>query len=143
MNIEQPPVLHRRGGRPPEEIDQLLGAFFSSEMPKLWPPIDVASPSASQPPRSSPRRWFWSSSRFALAATVGICLVGSMLVAAVFPSYSPGPRTTPARDLIAPSPYEEFQDRTPAGKAVRGIEKHEGKITIITIRRINTDEGDE
>lgn len=74
MSIPEPPI-HKPG-----DIDGLLRAFFRSQMPQSWPPpprVPVA------PARSLPRPTTRNSlirSRWALAASVALLLLGSLLL---------------------------------------------------------------
>jgi hypothetical protein len=134
MNIQPPPVHPRSFGRPPEDIDGLLRAFYRAEMPDPWP--TMKAPFRSVATALSPKRNGWSGfgSRFALAATVGLCLVGSLLLAMIFPTGLGSRPTLP--EHFAPNPYQEFQTQTEKGQPVQVKERHTGNTTIIKISRI-------
>jgi hypothetical protein len=81
-------VQDRSFGRPLDDLDQLLRAFLRAEMPDPWPvPKALVVP---QPRRVNPsQRYAVLNSRFALAATVAFCLVGSLALASVFSTETP------------------------------------------------------
>jgi len=71
------PLTLRDAGPPPDEIDGLLRAFFRAELPDPWPvlkpPADDENPVAV---RKTGRTWAMMRSRLALAASIGLLLVG-------------------------------------------------------------------
>jgi hypothetical protein len=72
MNLTEPPP-----SKPSDELDDLLRAFFRSQMPHSWPaPRQPAARVAPSPRPSAPRRSL-NRSRWALAASIGLLLVGS------------------------------------------------------------------
>jgi hypothetical protein len=76
MSVKQPPLRLRHFDRPSDDLDSLLHAFYRSEVPNPWPQMkapDQPTPVAAGKPRS---RWSLFRSRFALAATVALCLTG-------------------------------------------------------------------
>ena len=133
----------RNNGRPPEDLDSLLRAFLRAQMPDPWP--DLPAPAPGPAKRSVPAWWPRLRSRFSLAATVALCLVGSLALGLMFPSDVPSilrPKTDPV-DHIATDPYKklgnvptegkEFEDELPDGRPVKGVEVHKGPTTIIII----------
>ena len=88
MTLQQPPVLPRYFDRPPDDLDKLLSDFFRSEVPDPWPvmkspgrpTLRLAAAPAPDPVQPAPRRWTLFRSRFALAATVALCLMGTLLL---------------------------------------------------------------
>jgi hypothetical protein len=101
MRYEQPPVLARNYGRPPDDIDGLLRAFLRAEMPDPWPTMKFPTRTQTLRPTAL-RRWPLLNSRFALAATVALCLVGSMSLASIFSTDAPTlPGAKP--DIAGPS----------------------------------------
>lgn len=69
-----------------DELDQTLRAFYRSEMPHPWPALQL--PVVSETPLSLPharrqRRPLWNS-RFALAASIALLLLGSLLLSGAF-----------------------------------------------------------
>src|SRR5947209_8685706 len=84
MNIEQPPVPARNFG-PPNNLDRLLAAFLRAEVPEPWPVLKVPAHPAPTPLPVKSRRWPRLNSRLALAATVALCLVGSLALKSLFP----------------------------------------------------------
>ncbi len=151
MNTEQP-VWPRNFGRSPEDIDGHLHAFFRAAMPDPWPVLKVparpvARPSAPAPP--SRPRWH---SRFALAATIALCLVGSLVLAAVFPPAGPAGLEPASKDLIGTKPDlpghkgavapEPFTVKTPSGHTIKGWEQNRGNTTIIKVEWVDPPDGE-
>lgn len=63
---------------PPEELDALLRAFYRSEMPHPWP--EAACGFAQPRLRRARGRSSWWNSRLALAASIALLLLGSLLL---------------------------------------------------------------
>jgi hypothetical protein len=137
MITERPPVYPRNNGRPPDDLDTVLRAFLRAQMPDPWPAMPAPSPKPAK--HSVPAWWPRLSSRFSLAATVALCLVGSLALGVMFPSDVPTivKAKSDHPDPIASRPYEEFDDKTPDGRPVKGVEEHRGSTTIIKIRPID------
>jgi hypothetical protein len=74
-----------RGGRPPEDLDALLRAYFRSEMPEPWPTLQ---PPADVVPPPARKRWPMNASRWVLAASVALLLVGQVVLSGKFTDYS-------------------------------------------------------
>jgi hypothetical protein len=80
--VERPPVeVNGRGG---DDLDQVLRAFFRSEMPSPWPrlalPDEAPAVLPLQPARpTQPRRWF-RRSHLALAASVALLVIGHLVL---------------------------------------------------------------
>ncbi len=74
MNVIVPPRVP-----PDDEIDGLLRAFFRAEVPNPWPALKApAAPQTTPVPPAPPRRALWRS-RLALAASVALLALGSLL----------------------------------------------------------------
>jgi hypothetical protein len=89
MNLVQPPPQ-----RPGDDLDGLLRMFFRSQMPYPWPA--PPSPFRSKPagrPASAGRSLIRS--RWALAASIGLLLLGSLLLPGRF---TPGSKLEPGMD---------------------------------------------
>jgi hypothetical protein len=83
MSVKQPPLRLRHFDRPSDDLDSLLHAFYRSEVPDPWPHMkapDQPAPAVAPKPRS---RWSLFRSRFALAATVALCLTGLLALPAL------------------------------------------------------------
>lgn len=68
------------------ELDEVLRAFYRSEMPHPWPELKLPVAETALPlPRSERRhrRSLWNS-RFALAASIALLLLGSLLLSGAF-----------------------------------------------------------
>jgi hypothetical protein len=77
-------------------------------------------------------------SRFALAATLGLCLVGSLALGFLFPGGPPSGTVNKPSETIATQDQEiKFRAKTPAGQEVQGVERRHGKTTTIEIKRID------
>jgi hypothetical protein len=134
----RPPVSPRSGQRPPEDLDGLLRAFMRSEMPDPWPAMPVL-PEPLRVARPKTDRWFHPGSRFALAATLAACLVGTLTLASSFPTEAPPAiETTTDSGHLAIKPLidaerKPFKDRSPEGRNVKGWEMQKGKTMILKI----------
>jgi len=132
MNVKLPPVQARNFGPPPDEMDRLLYAFMCAEMPDPWPTMKApAQPAPASVPVKT-RRWpRLGGSRFALAATVTLCLVGSLMLTHLFPGGASSVTDGTATERIAPnfsiSPkshgWTVSKVKTPAGRTVKVWEK--------------------
>jgi hypothetical protein len=104
MSNVDPPLDVRKPGRPPGDLDGLLRAFFRAEMPHPWPAAQIPEqPSpflqrngtaahlngedrrpAGIAARLAPRSWTKVRSRLALAASVALLLLGTLLLSGKF-----------------------------------------------------------
>lgn len=79
-------TLHSPGS--PDNLDSLLRGFFQAEMPHPWPtmkaPVEKRAPRA----KAEPKHWTPVRSRLALAASVGLLMVGSWYLSAKLPEYA-------------------------------------------------------
>src|SRR5690348_15173393 len=73
MRITEPP-----SHKPGDDLDELLRAFFRSQMPQSWPPPVPVAPARSS--NSPTKRNSLIRSRWALAASVALLLLGSLLL---------------------------------------------------------------
>jgi len=72
-----------RNAVPGEELDALLGDFFKSEMPAPWPAFRPSVQQRILPERPDrPAGWSAFGSRLALAASVGLLVLGTWLLPA-------------------------------------------------------------
>jgi len=82
MSADVPPLPLLKRHRP-DDVDDLLRAFFQKEMPSPWPefhfPEKPEKPLVKLAPSAEPR-WYRHRSQFALAASVGLLLVGSLVI---------------------------------------------------------------
>jgi hypothetical protein len=86
-SVKFPPVSSNGVGHGHDDLGDVLRAFFRSEMPQPWPKLKLSTqerviapfppPTASK--TSWPRRWLFNS-RTALAAALGVLIVGHLLV---------------------------------------------------------------
>jgi hypothetical protein len=94
----QPPDTPPGAGRPADDVDDLLQAFFRAELPAPWPTLDPHR--AGGPPTTgtgpSPRRRILLWGRFTLAAAVALVVIGYWALAGRFPA----PPTNPGAALI-------------------------------------------
>jgi hypothetical protein len=104
MSNVDPPLDVRSPGRPAGDLDGLLRAFFRAEMPHPWPAVQIGQgpspfpqrnrtaahmngddrPPADTGRRFAPRSWSKIRSRLALAATVALLLLGTLLMSGRF-----------------------------------------------------------
>jgi hypothetical protein len=103
MSVVEPPSLP-----PGDELDGLLRAFFQSQLPHPWPMPSVSlsqAPLARRPPadgRSLIR------SRWALAASLGLLLLGSLLLPSRF-TQEGKPENGPSGPIIGSAPLRRMQ----------------------------------
>jgi hypothetical protein len=96
MNTVKPPVDSHNGSRG-DDVDGLLRDFFRAEMPHPWPELELPSATrngfhgrrAADGPATLPltprkRPWAVVGPRLALAASVGLLLVGSLFLSGQF-----------------------------------------------------------
>ena len=86
---ERPRLDLRRSGRLGDDLDGLLRDFFRAQLPEPWPAL---KPPAALPLRLLPPaapRWSRWRSRFALAASVGLLMVGHWFLSNRLPTASP------------------------------------------------------
>jgi len=97
-----PPLLLRRHEPPRDGLDRLLHDFFRAEMPKPWPrmsALDEELTARAVPAR--PSRWLGVRRQLAVAAAVGLVLIGYLALARSFPGINrpaAAPRNT-ERDM--------------------------------------------
>ncbi|MBI1913273.1 MAG: hypothetical protein HYS12_00720 [Planctomycetes bacterium] len=116
MRIVEPPSLDSPWrGRHGDDVDWLLSDFFRAELPKPWP----AAPVPDEQPRSLPlsprkpaRRWSASRSRFALAASVALLLIGGWFLSGKFADVSElgGSFTRPIADTDQGHPRKNIKE---------------------------------
>jgi hypothetical protein len=100
MSIINKPLHPGHGGRSSDDLDGLLRRFFRAEMPDPWPVLKPPAEPTTDIARSAPRRWGLSASRWALAASVALLLVGQLFLSGTFTDYA------------APRSEATFQDPT-------------------------------
>ncbi len=93
MSLLSPPLVPRGGAQPPDDLDDLLSAFFKAQMPKTWPaPETPVSRRAAPPLVAGPAKgWPLMRSRLAVAASVALLVGGSLLLAGAFQGRPNGP----------------------------------------------------
>jgi hypothetical protein len=79
MSITEPPAH-----KPVDDLDGLLRDFFRGQMPKSWPPSPVPVARTMNSPRPMTQRNSLTRSRWALAASVALLLLGSLLLPSRF-----------------------------------------------------------
>jgi hypothetical protein len=92
-DIARPPM---NGQGSPEPMDNLLRGFFRAEMPEPWPTMNRPEPRILpfvRPQRAS--RFASTRSRLALAASVGLLLVGSWFFSGTLRNNPPGDPSRP------------------------------------------------
>jgi hypothetical protein len=107
--VTRPPIDANGVGHGGDDLDEVLFAFFRSEMPRPWPQmkrpdetpaVRPALPAPAPPPRS----WF-RSPRFALAASVALLIGGyAVMSAALTP---PAKTETPKLDSASPKSVKD------------------------------------
>jgi len=85
MRIVDPSLDSPWRGRPGDDLDRLLSDFFRSELPHPWPEAKIPDEQPkSLPARKSSPRWATFRSRFALAASIALLLVGGWFLSGRF-----------------------------------------------------------
>jgi hypothetical protein len=125
MSVSVPPSTRNHVDRPSEdEMDELLRAFYQSELPNPWPALAApAQPSIVLPFRSAKPRFALTRTRWALAACVAFLVAGTLLVSSCFNrtnSNIEAQATEPARINVADTkqPFKET------------LEQKEGRTSI-------------
>jgi hypothetical protein len=96
--FERPPVDLPNDGRPADDLDGLLREFFRAQLPEPWPAFRFPSKSSTLPLTAPPSRWAGLRSRFALAATVALLVLGSFFVSDLLPTTSDISKANGPRD---------------------------------------------
>jgi hypothetical protein len=107
MSLLSPPPSRRGGPQSPDNVDDILRAFFRRQMPDPWP-----SPEAAPLRRVAPapaRRRPLLRSRLALAASVAL-LAGTLLLVAQ--AFQGRPKTTPGQGLVTQPTADSGNDFT-------------------------------
>ena len=116
MSLLSPPPIQRGGTQPPDDLDDVLRAFYKAQMPKAWPLLAVPAPRRTVPPPIArpAKGWPLMRSRLAVAASVALLAVGSLLLAGAFQGRSNAP-ADPIRvnGTSADSEYDPNQHPTP------------------------------
>jgi len=95
--VTRPPIDANGVSHGPDDLDEMLFAFFRSEMPDPWPELKLPPRMPSAPPvrlasavPSPSRRPWFRSPRFALAASVALLIGGyAVMSAALAPPVPP------------------------------------------------------
>jgi hypothetical protein len=81
-------VILRWREQPRDDVDRLLRDFFRAEMPDPWPELSPPEALPLRPMKARTNRWAGLRRRFAVAASVGLVLVGYLFLARAFPGTS-------------------------------------------------------
>jgi hypothetical protein len=104
-------------------------------MPDPWPALKPPAPSVSEKKPPLSRRWPLLNSRFALAATVALCLVGSMSLGSFFSVGATFPPET--RDHQAGSSGSFEPCKTSRGTPVKVRVTEHGKNVKIEVIKVD------
>ncbi|HZT79508.1 MAG TPA: hypothetical protein VFA26_04785 [Gemmataceae bacterium] len=127
MNIlARPPVDPPGNGRPDDELDGLLYAFFRRQMPDPWPAFRRPARPAEAPRQRS--RWAGFRPYLALAASVALLVIGSWMLSARSRPATPLPGGT---DNSATRP--RLDQRLPDLRMKESLIQPEAGPTIIRI----------
>jgi hypothetical protein len=116
MNFTLPPSLSNRGSACPDDLDGLLRAFYQAEMPHPWPDLDPPARTLLPPPRVS----FWyriSRSHLALAASIALLILGTLLLSSKLPLHPSKPDSAPPAGINDPGHPRFKPDPTKKGDA--------------------------
>lgn len=113
--MDRPPLRVIAADQPAGEVEELVRAFFRSELPNPWPELAVPPTASEARPRD---QWSWRS-RILLAASVAFLLVSTLALADRFrdqggPAAIPRGATAAARFPAAPG--VPVRDKAPAGE---------------------------
>src|SRR5579884_277089 len=97
-------VLEPRPLQPGDDLDRLLRTFLRSQLPHPWPPPPVTSTVASRQRRPGDGRNLMRS-RWTLAASVALLLVGSWLLPSRF-TPDAKPESGPSGPMISDNPRD-------------------------------------
>ena len=90
MSIVKPPITEpRNADQPADEVDRLLFAYFRKEMPQPWPELKLPADTFLANIEPSVTRRPLIRSRWALAASIALLLLGHWLLAGKFQSERP------------------------------------------------------
>jgi negative regulator of sigma E activity len=81
MSLLSPPPVQRGGAQPPDDIDQLLRTFYKTQLPEPWPALAAPRRTVAPVAGRSARGWPLMRSRMAVAASVALLAIGSLLLA--------------------------------------------------------------
>jgi len=82
MSIVKPPITEpRNADQPADEVDRLLFAYFRKEMPQPWPKLELPADAFPVNIEPSVTRRPLIRSRWALAASIALLLLGHWLLA--------------------------------------------------------------
>jgi hypothetical protein len=98
--LEKPPIPPHSPERPRDDLDGLLYDFYRAEMPNPWPGL---KPPAARDlvPFQPARRWPGQRSRWVLAASVILLLIGQLFLLGRVPDYSAAPAGSVTGDVHA------------------------------------------
>jgi hypothetical protein len=134
MSIIKNPHNPAGGGRSDDALDGLLRAFFHAELPNPWPELKPpAKPSS--PARPAHRGWSLRASRWALAASVGLLLVGQLVLSGRFTDYASPPNEGEFQPATAhPNPIKIRSYKVEVEETVGPDGKVVPKVKSLTIR---------
>jgi len=81
-------LLSYRSGGAPDNLDVLLRTFFQAELPDPWPSLKAPATTLPEPVPAGKPRWSAVRSRLALAASVGVLMVGSWSLSVKLPDFN-------------------------------------------------------
>src|SRR3954453_16117316 len=93
--------------RPPlpsgDDLDGLLRAFYRAQMPSPWPALKAPPQSPARRPTPGPRAWPLLRSRLALAASVALLVLASLLFS--------GKLADPGKELRLPGTADRLDEK--------------------------------
>lgn len=119
--ILSPPSVPRGGAQPPDDVDDLLRAFFKAQMPKSWAAPDVPASRRAAPPlvARSAKGWPLMRSRLAVAASVALLVGGSLMLAGAFQGRPNGPAAPTIINDKAEALNPDGTPKTPKSPEIR------------------------
>jgi len=85
--LQQSLASPRELDRPSNDLDGLIRAFFRAQIPEPWPVLKPPAPPSLREESATVRRRTLLRSRFALAASLLILLIGQFFVSGMFSGY--------------------------------------------------------
>ena len=112
-----------------DELDGMLRSFFRAEVPDPWPTMKAppAVVKFEKPRRST---WLRIGPRLAIAASVGLLLVGYLALGSIFPKHQQDGMNMGERNIAKDNRPVRWRFRTPQGFPGTGEEKINSDRTI-------------
>jgi hypothetical protein len=116
-SVTRPPLDANGVGHAGDDLDEVLFAFFRSEMPQPWPPLKLPDRTPPAPkvrpvpaaPAPTARPWF-RSPHFALAASVALLIGGYALLSAALTPPAKSDNPPALNEKVGADPKSNLRD---------------------------------